>query len=117
MASIKLKPQAFKIAKVVAGFCIAAGLLYFLYSKKSPPIVSGLIIVAVVFFLRLKRKAGVFDQSPIFRRMAMGSSSRPLRDFGLALACFLATMAVTLGIVAGVDHNVLPDNKVTWGCS
>jgi len=45
----------------------------------------------------------------------MVSSRKPLRDFTLAVACFVATLAVTLGIVAGVDHNVLPDNKVTWG--
>jgi FtsH-binding integral membrane protein len=112
---MKPKPQAMKIARTIAGFCIAAGLIYFLYSDKSPPVVTWLIILAVVFFFALKRRSGVYDKSPYFRRLAMVSSRKPLRDLGLALACFLATLAVTLAIVAGVKNNVLPDNKVTAG--
>lgn len=109
------KPQVWKIARIVAGVAVAAGLIYFLFSEKSPPIVTGLILVAVWVFVRQQRKAGLYDQSPTLRRLALASSRKPLRDFGLAVACFLATMAVTLGIVAGVDHKVLPDNKVTYG--
>jgi Na+/melibiose symporter-like transporter len=109
------KPQGWKIAQIAAGLAVAAGLIYFLFSRKSPPIVSWLIIVAVWVFVRQQRKAGLYDERPTFRRLAMASSNRPWRDFGLAVACFLATMAVTLGIVAGVDHEVLPDNKVTYG--
>jgi hypothetical protein len=111
------RPQVWNIVRVIAGLCVAAGLIYFLYSDKSPPIVSVLIVIAVVFFLRVKRKSGVFAQSPTFRRLAMVSSSKPLRDFGLAVACLVATLVVTLGIVAGVDHNVLPDNKADVGNS
>jgi hypothetical protein len=107
------KPRALKIALIVAGLCIAAGLIYFL-GDKSPPIVSGLVVVGVVFFLTLMRKAGVY-KSPTFRRLAMGSSRTPLRDFALAVVCFLATVAVTLAILAGVNNNVLPDNKMTEG--
>jgi hypothetical protein len=112
---MKPKPQAMKIARTIAGFCIAAGLIYFLYSDKSPPVVTWLIILAVVFFFALKRRSGVYDKSPTFRRLAMVSSRKPLRDFALALACFVATLAVTLTIVAGVKNDVLPDNKVTVG--
>jgi hypothetical protein len=45
----------------------------------------------------------------------MTSSRKPLRDLGLALACFVATLAVTLAIVAGVKNGVLPDNRLTVG--
>lgn len=109
------KLQAWKIARTVAGLCVAAGLIYFLYSDKSPPVVTWLIILAVVFFIALKRRSGVDDKNPYLRRLAMVSSRKPLRDFALAVACLVATLAVALGIVAGIDHNVLPDNKVTWG--
>jgi len=109
------KAQVWKIARTIAGLCVAAGLIYFLFSDKFPPVVSWLIILAVVFFIALKRRSGVYDKSPTFRRLAMVSSSRPLRDFALAVVCFVATLAVTLAIVAGVKNNVLPDNKVTGG--
>jgi hypothetical protein len=97
------KAQAMKNARTIAGLCIAAGLIYFLYSDKSPPVVTWLIMVAVVFFIALKRRSGVYDKSPYFRRLAMASSRKPLRDFALAVACFVATLAVTLAIVTGVD--------------
>ena len=34
------RPQALKIARILAGVCVSGGLIYFLYSKKYPPIVS-----------------------------------------------------------------------------
>jgi len=106
------KPQALKIARTVVGICVAAGLIYFLYSKKSPPAVSWLISLAVVFFVR---RAGVYEKNPYLRRLAMVSSRKPLRDFGLAVACFVATMVVTIGISIAVRDKVLPDNYVTAG--
>jgi hypothetical protein len=109
------KPQAMKIARTVSGVCVLAGLLYFLYSERSPPIVKGLIVLAVVFFVAMKRRTGVYDKNPVFRRLAMGSSRAPLRDLSLAAACFVATIAATLAIVAAVKNNVLPDNNVTVG--
>lgn len=112
---MQTKPQVWKIARTVAGLCVGAGLIYFLFSEKSPPIVIGLILLAVWVFVRQQRKAGLYDQSPTFRRLALVGSRKPLRDFGLAVACLVGTLAVTLGIVAGVDHKVLSDNKVTWG--
>lgn len=109
------RPPTVKIARTIAGLCIAAGLIYFLYSERSPPVVKGLIVLAVVFFVGVRRRTGVYDKNPAFRRLAMASSRTPLRDLSLAAACFVATIAVTLAIVAAVKNNVLPDNKVTVG--
>ena len=108
------KQQAWKIARTIAGLCVAAGLIYFLYSDRSP-LVTWLIILAVVFFIALKRRSGGDDKNPYLRRLAMVSSRKPLRDFALAVACFVAMIAVILAILAGIDHNLLPDNKVTMG--
>jgi hypothetical protein len=109
------KPQALKIARTVVGLCVAAGLIYFLYSKKSPPATSWLIILAVVFFMTLSRRSGVYEKNPYFRRLAMVSSRKPLRDLSLAVVCFVVTMAVTIAISIAVRDKVLPDNYVTVG--
>jgi hypothetical protein len=88
------KQQFWKIVLPIAGLCIIAASMYFFYPKQSPPIISGLIVVAA-------------------QRQAALSSRKPLRVFGLAVACFVAMMAIILAILTGIDHNLLPDNKVT----
>ena len=109
------KPQAWKIARTVAGLCVAAVLIYLLDSAKSPPIVGGLIVLAVVFFMTPNRSAGGYDKSPYFRRLAMASSRRPMRDLALAVGCFVAMMVVTIAIAVAVRKEVIPDNNVTVG--
>jgi hypothetical protein len=68
-----------------------------------------------VFFVVLQRKSGVYHKNPIFRRLAMASTDEPLRDLGLAVACFAVTLIITFAIVMGLKHGVLPDNYVTAG--
>ena len=108
-------PQGLKIGRAVVGIAIAAGLIYFLYSKDSPRVVGWLITVAAIIFFILSRRAGVYSDSPDFRRRAIGSSRKPLRDLGMAILCFVVTMAVTIAITIGVRNKVLPDNYVTVG--
>ena len=107
--------QPLKIARTVVGVCVSAGLIYFLYSKKSPPIVGWLITLAVVFFGILSRRSGVYAKSPHFRRLALGSSRTPVRDFCIAFLCFVAMMAIVIALSIGVRNKVLPDNYVTAG--
>jgi hypothetical protein len=102
-------------ARTAAGLCVGAGLIYFLYSKNSPPVVSALIVVAVMFFAILKRKSGVYAKNPYFQRLAMGSSRTPVRDFCIAVACFIAMLAIVIAMSIGVRNKVLPDNYVTVG--
>ncbi|HEY6621267.1 MAG TPA: hypothetical protein VIY68_17100 [Steroidobacteraceae bacterium] len=107
------KPQVWKIARILAGVAITAGVIYFLHRVNSTTLRNGLILVVMLFFARFIRSLDTKDLTG--PSQAVASSNRPWRDFGLAVACFVATMAVTLGIAACVDHNVLPDNKVTEG--
>lgn len=109
------KPQARKIVRGAVGLCLAAGLIYFLFDKNSPRIVGGLITLAGIFFFILSRRAGVYDSSPYFRRLAMVGSRKPFRDLAMAVACFAATMAFTIAIAIGVKSRILPDNYVTAG--
>jgi hypothetical protein len=109
------KPQTMKIARTVVGLCLAAGLIYFLYSKNSPRAVGWLITLAAMGFFILSRRSGVYDNSPYFRRLSLVSSRKPLRDLGMAIVCFVATMAVTIAISVAVRDQVLPDNYVTVG--
>jgi hypothetical protein len=108
-------PHALKIGRAVVGICIAAGLIYCLYSKDSPRVVGWLVTVAAVLFFILSRRAGVYSDSPDFRRLSMGSSRKPLRDLGLGVVCFVVTMAIVVAISIGVRSKVLPDNYVTAG--
>jgi hypothetical protein len=55
------KTQALKIVRTVVG--VGAGLIYFLYSKNSPPMVGWLITLAVVFFAILSRRSGVYAKN------------------------------------------------------
>jgi hypothetical protein len=109
------KTQVLNVARLIVGLCIGAGLFYFLYSNKSPPVVGLLITAAVFFFVIISRRSGVYDNSPVFRKMALGSSEKPFRDFGLAVLAFVAMLAVTIAIAAGVKNKVFPDNWVSWG--
>jgi hypothetical protein len=109
------REQALKSVRLVLGLSLSAALIYFLYSKDSPPIVGTLITLAAVLFFILRRRSGAFDGSPYFRRLALVSSRKPLRDFFMALACAAATLASTVGIAVGVKRHVLPDNYVTVG--
>ena len=109
------KLQAMKIARTVVGLCLAAGLIYFLCSKNSPRAVGWLITLAALGFFILSRRSGVYDNSPYFRRLSLVSSRKPLRDLGMAIVCFVATMAVTIAITIAVRDRVLPDNYVTVG--
>jgi hypothetical protein len=109
------KNQASKIARTVVGVCVSAGLIYFLYSKNSPPFVGWLITLALVFFVTLSRRSGVYAKNPYFRRLAVGSSRTPVRDFCNALLCFVAMMAIVIAMSIGVRNQVLPDNYVTAG--
>lgn len=109
------RAQASKLARTVAGLCVAAGLIYFLYSKNSPPAVSGLIMLAVVFFFIVRRRAGALDNNPYIPEIAKLGSRTPLRELARALVCFVAVMAVTIGGAIGVKHKVIPDNYFTAG--
>lgn len=109
------KLQAVKLARTVVGLCLAAGLIYFLYSKDSPRAVGWLITLAAMGFFILSRRAGVYDDSPYFRRLSLVSSGKPLRDLGMAIVCFVTTMAITIVITIAVRDQVLPDNNVTVG--
>jgi hypothetical protein len=109
------KTQALKIARLLVALALSAGLLYFLYSKNSPRPVSWLITLAILFFMTLMRRSGVFDKSPGFRRLALASSRKPLRDFFMAVVCFAVTMVIVIAISIGVREKVLPDNYVTGG--
>jgi L-lactate permease len=109
------KQQVWKIVLPIAGLCVIAALMYFFYGKQSPPIISGLIVVAVLLFVRLLRKSQAYQDGPRVQRQAAASSRKPVRDFALACACFVATVVITLLFLTGIDHNVLPDNKVTVG--
>lgn len=109
------RAQAYKIARLVLGVCVSAVLVYFLYSERSPPGASALITLAVAVFFILRRRSGAFDKDPMFRRAVIASSRRPMRDFGLAVACFIATLGSTVAISVAVKHNVMPDNYVTAG--
>jgi hypothetical protein len=112
-AHLMSKQQFWKIVLPIAGLCIIAASMYFFYPKQSPPIISGLIVVAALLFVRLLRISQAYKNYPSVQRQAAVSSRKPLRDFGLAVACFVAMMAVILAILTGIDHNLLPDNKVT----
>lgn len=109
------KAQALKIIRTVAGLCVAAGLIYFLYSKNSPPAVSWLIILAVAFFFILRRRSGALDKNRYLSEIQKLGSRSPLRDLARALFCFVAMMAFTIGGAIGVKHEVIPDNYVTAG--
>ena len=109
------KMQPLKIARTAVGVCVSAGLIYFLYSKNSPPFVGWLITLAVVFFGILSRRSGVYAKNPHFRRLAVGSSRTPVRDFCMAVLCFAAMMAIVVALAIGVRNKVLPDNYVTAG--
>jgi hypothetical protein len=109
------KAQVIKIARTVAGLCVAAGLIYFLYSKNSPPAVSTLIILAVVVFFVLRRRSGALDNNPYIPEIANLGSRTPLRELARALVSFVAMMAVTIGGAIGVKHKVIPDNYFTAG--
>jgi hypothetical protein len=109
------KAQALKIARTVAGFCVAAGLIYFLYNKNSPPAVSTLIILAVVFFFILRRRSGALDKNPYLPEIQRLGSRTPVRDLVKALICFVAMMVVTIGGAIGVKNKVIPDNYLTAG--
>jgi hypothetical protein len=108
-------PHILKIGRTVVGICIGAGLIYFLYSKNTPHAVGLLITIAAMVFAILSRRAGVYDNSPVFRRLAMVSSRKPYRDSGIAVLCFVATMAATIAVSIGIRDKVLPDNYVTVG--
>lgn len=109
------REQALKSVRLVLGLSLSAGLIYFLYSKNSPPVVGTLITLAAVLFFILRRRSGAFDGNPYFRRLALVSSRKPIRDFIMSLVCFAATLASTVGIAVAVKHHVLPDNYVTVG--
>jgi hypothetical protein len=109
------REQAIKLVRLVVGVSLSAGLIYFIYSKNSPPGVSILITLAAALFFILRRRSGAFDGNPYFRRLALVSSRNPIRDFIMSMVCFAATLASSVGIAIAVKQNVLPDNYVTVG--
>jgi hypothetical protein len=106
------KARVLLIARTIAGLCIAAGLIYGLYSKNSPPGVSALIVLAAVLFFVLRRRSGAFDKNPHIQEIAKLGSQAPLRDLAKSLGCFVAMMALVIGIALGVKHQVIPDNNL-----
>jgi hypothetical protein len=109
------KPQVLKIARTIIGLCVAVGLIYFLYRKNLPRVVGWLITVAAMLFFILSRRSGVYDNSPYFRRLSLAGSRKPLRDLGMAIICFIATMVVAIAVTIAVRDKELPDNNVTVG--
>jgi hypothetical protein len=58
--------RALKSARLALGLSLSAGLIFFLYSKSSPPIVGTLIMLAAVFFLFLDAEQARSTEVPIF---------------------------------------------------
>jgi hypothetical protein len=107
------KSRLFRVARIVAGYCVAGGLIYFLYSEKSPPALSWIIMLVIGFFVLLSRRSGVFDKNPYFPAMRKWGSRTPLRDLAKALSCFVAMMAITFAEAVAIKHGVIPDNYFT----
>ena len=72
------KPQVWKIAQIVAGLAIAAGLIYFLRGLKSSPLVDGLVVLAMLFFARFV-KSRVYDKNPTAAGQVVPSDRKLLR--------------------------------------
>jgi hypothetical protein len=109
------KPQALKIARVVAGLCVSAGLIYFVYRKNSPFVVTVVIGLAVVSFSIFSKRPAALLKSPYITAIANVGSRKPLRDLARAVVCFAAMMAFTIGMAIGVKHKVIPDNNLIAG--
>jgi len=109
------KPQALKIARVVAGLCVSAGLIYFVYSKNSPFVVTVVIGLAVVSFSIFSKRPATLLRNPYITAIASVGSRKPLRDLARAVVCFAAMMAFTIGMAIGVKHKVIPDNNLIAG--
>jgi hypothetical protein len=106
------KSRALKIARTVAGLCLAAALIYGLYSKNSPPVVGTLITLAAVFFFIILRRSGALGKNQHIQDVAKLGSRTPLRDLAKALGCFVAMMALSIGIAIGIRRQVIPDNNI-----
>jgi len=110
------KTKVLEIARLVAGLCVSAGLIYFVYSKNSPAAVVALIILTVFLFSVLSRGSPALYNKRYFAEIAKLGSQTPLRDLAKALVCFVALMAFTIGLAIGVKHKLIPDNYVVAGC-
>ena len=110
------KTKVLEIARLAAGLCVSAGLIYFIYSKNSPAAVVALIILTVFLFSVLSRGPSALYNNRYFAEIAKSGSRTPLRDLAKALVCFVALMAFTIGLAIGVKHKLIPDNYVIAGC-
>ena len=109
------KQQALKIARVVAGLCVSAGLIYFVYSKNSPLLVTVVIGLTIVSFSIFSKRPPTLLRNPYITTMANAGSRKPLRDLAMAIVRFGGLMAVSIGMAIGVKHKVIPDNYLTTG--
>jgi hypothetical protein len=109
------KPQALKIARVVAGLCVSAGLIYFVYSKNFPLVVTAVIGLTIVSFSIFSKRPPALLRNPYITAMANVGSRKPVRDVAMTLVCFGALMTVSIGMAIGVRHKVIPDNNLTSG--
>jgi hypothetical protein len=110
------KTKVLEIARLAAGLCVSAGLIYFIYSKNSPAAVVALIILTVFLFSVLSRRPPALYNNRYFAEIAKSESRTPLRDLAKALVCFVALMAFTIGLAIGAKHKLIPDNFVIAGC-
>jgi hypothetical protein len=105
------KPQILNIARLLAGLCVSAGLIYFAYSKNYF-VITVLIGLAIMCFSIFSRRPAAVLGTPYIKALASVGGRKPLRDLAKAVVCFSATIAVTIGLAIGVKHNVIPDNNL-----
>jgi signal transduction histidine kinase len=110
------KPKVLEITRLVAGLCVSAGLIYFVYSKNSPAAVVALIILTVFLFSVFSRGSPALYNNRYFAEIEKSGSQTPLRDLAKASVCFVALMAFTIGVAIADMHKLIPDNYVITGC-
>ena len=109
------KRQALQIARLAAGLCVSAGLIYFIYRKDSPAIVTVLVMLTIFLFSVLNARSSRFANSPFLAAISQCGSRTPLRDLAKAAICLLTILAFSVGMAVGAKRGVIPDNNLVAG--